>query len=391
MNTAHPRAFKRTTLVWTLYLLLGLYAFVVNMIGPLIPYLRREFQLDYTFAALHMSAFAVGMILSGSFAPRILDRIGMMKGLWAGMAGILLGLVALVLAPAPSFSLGAILFMSATGTVSVTALQAILLRLFPEHSSKTLLESAVIASLAGATAPFVIAMGSLYFIGWRTVLPVFVVSLSAVALFGYSSTRSHSRDHVEREPAEASRMPGAFWLAWLLLVLGISTEFCVGFWSAEYLKGLPERSLELAAAGTGVFQLASLVGRVISSRLTGRIREARLLWFSLLLVLIGFPLYWLRVNALLSFSGLALCGLGVATFYPLAASLSFGASGGRASRVSSYSAVGAGLAVLSAPLLVGWVADILDLRTALLSIPIGVAAMSLLLFLVEGRRQRGHA
>jgi hypothetical protein len=49
-----------------------------------------------------------------------------------------------------------------------------------------------------------------------------------------------------------------------------------------------------------------------------------------------------------------------------------------------------GLAVFSAPLLVGWGADILDLRTALLAIPIGVAAMSLLL-LLEGRMQRGHA
>ena len=379
--------FKRTTLVWTLYFLWGLYAFVLTMIGPIIPYLRREFSLDYTFSALHLSAFAVGMIVSGLIAPRLLRFTGMMRALWLGMGGILVGLTGLVLAPNPIFSLGSILFMSVTGTLALAVTQASLSHLFPVHRSKALMEAGIVTSLTGAASPFIIVAGSLYFFGWRSVLPVFFVALVVIAIIGLPSTKALARDNAEAAAPPDGHLPRAFWVTWCLIVLGVSVEWCVGFWSAEYLKGLPERSLELAAAGAGVFQLASLAGRAISSRLTGRFQERRILTVAMILVLVGFPLYWLRLNAVLAFAGLVFCGLGASNFYPLSLSLSMGASGGQTSRASSYAAIGIGVAIFSAPLLLGWIADTLDLSTALWSIPIGIALMAILLFLESRRRE----
>lgn len=107
----------------------------------------------------------------------------------------------------------------------------------------------------------------------------------------------------------------------------------------------------------------------------------------MILVLVGFPFYWLRLNAVSAFAGLVFCGLGVSNFYPLSLSLTMGASGGQTSRASSYAVIGNGVAVFSAPLVLGWIADELDLSTALWSIPIGVVLMAILLFL-ESRRRR---
>ena len=84
-----PVPFKRSGLVWTLYLLLGLFAFALTMIGPAIPYLRLEFHLDYTMAALHLSMFAVGMVVGGLLSPAILQRTGFVTGIWGGMVGIM--------------------------------------------------------------------------------------------------------------------------------------------------------------------------------------------------------------------------------------------------------------------------------------------------------------
>jgi predicted MFS family arabinose efflux permease len=64
-----------------------------------------------------------------------------------------------------------------------------------------------------------------------------------------------------------------------------------------------------------------------------------------------------------------------------------GASGGQTSRASSYAAIGIGVAIFSAPLLLGWIADTLDLSTALWAIPIGIALMAILLFLESRRRE----
>ncbi|XYH97356.1 MFS transporter [Sorangium sp. So ce1128] len=387
MNKPSILPFKRTTLVWTLYILCGLYTFVQTMIGPIIPYLRNEFSLDYTFAALHISAFAVGMIVSGLIAPRLLRFIGMMRALWLGMGGILVGLTGLVLAPHPIFSLGSIFFMSVTGTIAPTVIQAGLSHLFPVHRSKAMMEAGVVCSLTSAVAPFVIAVGGLYFLGWRSVWPVFLVAVVVVAILGLPSTKALAQDDAEAAAPPDGHLPRAFWGTWFLIVLAISVEWCVSFWSAEHLKGLPERSLELAAAGAGVFQLASLAGRAITSRLAGRFQERGLLTVAMIFVLVGFPFYWLRLNAVLAFAGLVFCGLGASTFYPLTGSLCMGAAGGQISRASSYVVIGAGVAIFSAPLLLGWIADKLDLSTALWSIPIGVVLMAILLFLESRRRE----
>jgi len=184
-------------------------------------------------------------------------------------------------------------------------------------------------------------------------------------------------------------MPGAFWPFLLLIFLGVGTEWSVGFWATEYLKGLPGGSVSLAAAGAGVFQIAAVCGRFTTSRLMGRVSERRILAIAILLTAIGFPFYWLRASPLSAFAGLALCGFGVATFYPLALSLGLEASGGNAAKASSLAASGAGTAIFTMPLLLGLVADRAGLPAALWAIPCGLALMSALLFL--GKRASAAA
>lgn len=97
------------------------------------------------------------------------------------------------------------------------------------------------------------------------------------------------------------------------------------------------------------------------------------------LTLLGFPLYWLRADALSALAGLALCGFGVSNFYPLALSLGIGAAEGQIGAASSWEAAAAGAAIFSMPLLLGLVADRAGLAAALLAAPIGLLLMGLLL------------
>jgi fucose permease len=160
-----------------------------------------------------------------------------------------------------------------------------------------------------------------------------------------------------------------------LIFVGVAVEWCLGFWAASYLKGLPGGSDSLAVAGAGAFQLAAVAGRLLSSRLTGRFGEKRILAAAIVATAVGFPLYWSLANPIVAIGGLMLCGMAVASFYPVALSLAIGAAGAQASKASSLATVGSGSAILVAPLALGSVADAWGLGPALLAIPVGLILM----------------
>ena len=385
-----PRTSKglvRTGALWALYALLGLFSFVQNMIGPAVPFLRAEFHLDYSVAALHMSAFALGQMACGLMASLWIRRFGIRKVLWGGMLGILVGISGLVLAPSPAFSLASIFFMSYTGTLANASVQASIFQLAGEGSGQALIEANMAASITSAIAPFVLVAGAAMGLGWRALWPAFFLGLGATTICGFRPV-NRALPGIGAEGSrgrDAARMPPAFWRLCLLIFVGVGVEWSVGFWATEYLKGLPGHSVSLAAAGAGTFQIAAVCGRFVSSRIVERLGEKRILLGAMALVLLGFPLYWMRAEAITAFAGLALCGFGVATFYPLALSLTLGASNGLTARASSLASFSAGSAIFAMPLFLGLVADRAGLSAALWAIPCGLALM--LILLVLGRRK----
>jgi MFS family permease len=376
----------RTPALWTLYALLGLYAFLQNAIGPAVPFLREEFHLDHTFAAIHMSAFAVGMMAAGVAAPWLIHRFGTRVAVWGGQFGTLIGMTGLVLAPSPWISLIAILFAAFTGTVSLAAIQASVSVLAGPSRGQALIEANIAASLTSAAGPAVLMLGTLLITGWRTLWPAFVLALGAVLIFGWKPVAGSVPDKpAAEEKAAEGRLPRSYLRAWLLIFFGVCVEWAVGFWASDYLRGLPGGSLGLASAGSFVFQLAAVAGRLISSRLAPRWGERRLLMVAIALTAAGFPLYWSLSNAWMSFAGLVLCGLGVCNFYPLGLSLALKASGQQSAKGSSLATLASGSAVLAAPLALGALADAWNLRVALFAIPLGLVLLITLL-IVRSRK-----
>jgi fucose permease len=350
------------------------------MIGPIVPFLRAEFHLDYGAAAMHMSAFALGQMLSGLAAPVCVRRLGLRRSIWGGMIGMLIGITGFVLAPVPALSLVSILFMSLSGCVSLSCLQISITGLAGPFRSQALMEANVAASVMSALAPFALVAGVALGLGWRVFWPAFALGLATACLFGARPIAAAVPDAgAEKTAAGKERLPAAFWRIWALTFIAVGVEWSVGFWATEYLKGLPGHSFGLAAAGAGVFQIAAVAGRLVSSRLMARFKERRILAAAMTLTLLGFPLYWLRADALSALVGLALCGLGVSNFYPLSLSLGLGAAEGQTASASSWEAAAAGAAIFSMPLLLGLVADRAGLSTALLAAPIGLCLMGLLL------------
>ncbi|PKL23739.1 MAG: hypothetical protein CVV47_13070 [Spirochaetae bacterium HGW-Spirochaetae-3] len=377
LNTPAPDggALIRTPFIWALYVLLGLFSFMLSMIGPMVPYLRDEFSMSYGLAGLHQSAFALGMVTMGMAGGPIIKRFGVARCLWGGMADMLAGLLVMVLARGPALTLAGVFIMSLGGTVALATIQTALANGSARHRGKLIMEANVMASALTMLVPLVLLAGARWFLGWRIVFPVMLASLVAVASFGIPATLKNQAARDERADAGGGRLGGAFWRMWLVVFFGVSVEWAVSFWCMTYLLGLPGNSRGLAAAGTVLLGLSAVAGRFVSSRIGHRIPENRLLLVMLAVVLAGFPLYWLRAGVPLTFLGLALCGFGSSNFYPLGLSLALGHAQGNAAKASSLVPVASGSAIGLAPFLLGRLADAADMRLALWYIPIGVAVI----------------
>jgi fucose permease len=122
----------------------------------------------------------------------------------------------------------------------------------------------------------------------------------------------------------------------------------------ETVAGL---SKEAAATSVSLFTLAQMVGRAAGSGLTRRYPTSRLLLLAGSIVLVGFPLYWLGRTPLTNALGLFLCGLGVANLFPLTLVAASAVGIANPNAASARISMGAGLAILIAPQILGTVAD----------------------------------
>ena len=361
---------------------------MLSMIGPMVPYLRAEFSISYGLAGLHQSAFAIGMVTMGLAGSRLIRKYGITVSLWAGMADMILGLLVMVLAKGPAMTIGGVFLMSLGGTVALAAIQTSFANVPSAFRGKVIMEANVVAAALTMLVPLVLLVGSHSVLGWRIVLPTMALTLVIVASFGIPATRRHQGARDERADVGGGRLGAAYWRMWLVVFFGVTVEWAISFWCMTYLLGLPGHSIELAAAGTVLLGLSAVTGRFVSSRVSHRISEHRLMLIVMAVVMLGFPLYWLRANVALTFVGLALCGFGSSNFYPLGLSLAFGHAPGNAAKASSLMPVASGSAIGLAPFLLGRLADIYDMRVALWYIPIGLGMM--LLVMVLDSRLRRH-
>jgi MFS family permease len=110
------------------------------------------------------------------------------------------------------------------------------------------------------------------------------------------------------------------------------------------------------------FYLGILVGRVGGSWLTRRDGiDIALLWVSLAVTAAGFLLFWLASAPGLAIAGLFVCGVGVASLYPVSLALALAAAPGNGDTAQSAVQLLGGALVVVAPF---GLADHIGLRAA---------------------------
>lgn len=358
------QTFHRDRFTWLAYLLFAFFAYFLNILGPITPFLKDELSLSYTVSSLHFTAYAVGILLTGLSSHILIERLGRRGTLWLGAFGTSASALVLIAGQSSGVTIGASFCMGVLGSLILVIIPSALSDQHGELRAVALSESNVIASLVSAAAPLMIGWVAYLPGGWRLALgiPAFAPFLFLL-LFGRTAPPQLVSHH-EDSPSARRPLPVLFWVYWVALVLAVSVEFCMIFWSADYLENSIGMLKVDAARSVSLFLAAFIIGRLAGSRLVQRFSTRSVVIVSILIAAVGFLLFWMTGTVVLSLTGLFLTGLGVASLYPLLLALAMGVARNNTVLAGARATLASGTAILALPLVLGRVADMVGIQLA---------------------------
>ena len=354
--------FRRDRLTWLAYFLLAFYGYLLNILGPITPFLKEELNLTYTVSSLHFTAFAVGILLIGLGGHLVIPRLGRWSALWIGALGMSLSAIVLLLGRSPVITIGAAFGMGLIGSLTLVIIPSLLSEQHGEQRAVALSEANLIASLTSTAAPLLVGWFALQPSGWRMALGLAACAPLLLRL-GFKRVDLPQATANPIDSSARQRLPILYWVYWVALVLAVSVEFCMISWSADYVEkslGLPKVD---AASAVSLFLGGMIVGRLAGSRLVQRFAAQRVVIGSIVVAAGGFLMFWLTHDATLGLIGLFITGLGVASLYPLILSLAIGTTADSI-QASARATLASGTAILALPLVLGRLADMLGIRQA---------------------------
>jgi MFS family permease len=356
-------SFSRDRFTWMAYLLAAFFTYLQASWGPLMPFLRDELKLSYTTAGLHFSAFAFGMILAGLSSCRINYLWGSRFAMWGGAAGMALGVLFLIISHTVVMTILSALLMGLLGSILNNTVQANISERHDRYRATALTEMSLFGSASAGLSPLMIGGFTYLGLGWRPALSIAAIALLIIFLQCRQVKIPISRpSRPDNDTSQSLSLP--FWYYWITLFFGVSVGYCLVFWGADFLRtavGLPRGD---AASAMSVFLFAGMIGRAFGSHLSQKKSEECLVIGAIGVTTTGFLLLWLAPIPWLNIVGLLITGVGAANFYPLLLSAAISSTQQQVSWVTARLSIGAGLAILIMPLLLGWIADQLELKKA---------------------------
>ncbi len=381
-------AFHRDRVTWTLYVLLGWFAYLQAAPGLLVPRLRDELGFGYGVGGLHVAAFAAGTTLAGALSGRLERALGRTRLLWCAASVMATGALLLTVARVPAGTVGSIAVMGFGGGLVLATVQVGLAEHHPDRRAVALTEANV-----AAAASYLVLVGALLLatalgLGWRAAV---IVSL-AVPVTAWLANRGPMVEPARVEAvADGGRLPMAFWVAAAMLMCATAAEWCVAAWGATFVQQALGSSADVAVAVMGGYFAGVLGGRVLGSRLSRRHDPARLFAGALVLAVAGFATVWPSTSPVWSAVGMVLLGVGLGNLFPMGLSIAVSLAPGRTPAASGRVVLMTSTAILLAPLTVGTLAEATSLRAALAAVPVLVVMAAVALVAVRRARRPAAA
>ncbi len=364
VSSAKTAPFMRTRFTWLVYGMMAIFGFSQAVPFPAIPFIQEQLALSYTVTAMHFTLFAFASVLIGLFGDSIAEQLGNRTAQWAAATTAGLGLVIMALGTTPYITIAGT-FVLGLGAALVATLASSTLS--DEHGDNRVIpltEASIVAGTFVALAPLVVGLSVRMGLGWRPAAYISILGVLVLFLAFGSTPYPTPLNKRKTDGSIDKRLPPLFWIYGAVLFLSMSVEWCLLSWSAPFLIEVVGIEPGLASSLVSVFAFAIVIGRIIGSWLVRQIEVSRLLLAAVIIILIGFPMFWQGTVPALSIVGLFIAGLGVANLFPLGLSAAMVAAGDNTTVASARVTVVGGLAVMISPQVLGTTADLVGIRWA---------------------------
>lgn len=358
ISTASPASisFVRDRITWLGYLLIGYNCYAVAALGPAMPLLREEMGINFTVAAMHLSALSTGGLTAGFLGHRVMKTFGRNRAVWTCAWGIALGFSLILCMHTPALTIFGAFLAGVSGSLMGQTITTINVDRFGSDRAIAITEQNIMGSLSCAAAPLMLGATLRYGIGWRPAIALSLVFFVFLFLF-FRTNMSPVAPHETHTTESNLPLPPLYWAYFFVIMLSVASEWSIIFFGSAFLEAVTDLSTPDASQAISFFLIAMLAGRILGRRLLTFMNEQVLLPAASVLAIGGFFLFWLARDPVLNLVGLSIAGLGIANFFPLSYSAAVAAASRMSSKATSRMSIATGTAVLTAPLTIGIVAD----------------------------------
>jgi fucose permease len=382
--------FSRDAYTWYLYLILAIFGYKQSILGSIAPFLRDEMGLSKVDIGWHFSIYAVGLFLSGRVV-QVAQKY--LSGSTVLVVSALLMTMAILcfIVPLPMTGTLAVAFaLGLAGGALQVSVQAEIARHHGKNRGVALTEAYVLAGLGVFAGPLVIGIAAAAGFGWRDTLFVPAILLTVV-LIAFRNVKPVERigQGAGHDARDSLNLPIAVVAVLGMILLGIATEWGVGFWGAQFLEirlGVgPERGVTLMAAFFG----GTVIGRLVASRLLRRFTVHHLLIFAIVMGGLVVSILWGVPLLATALPALVVAGMCLGNFFPLILSIANEYAPTQPARVSSGSTQAVGIALLVVPIFLGRLGTTIGLENAvglLAFLPIAMLLLYAISIRLKGSR-----
>ncbi len=355
------------------------YAFFVSgimntLVGTLLPYMKREYEMSYLLSGAVISALQIGNFFALMIAGFLPHLIGRKKSTITLASGIVIGFALMTLSGNPALLLFAFA-LSGVGRGALSTISNVVMSEIAENKAASLNLLHAVFAVGALLAPFLAIITTVVLkIDWRASAWALVAfELIALILLG-RSTLSNSPEKRCRGTKREFLRSGDFWLNSIILFFYLCCEAAIMGWLVTYFTDtghLPPALAQMTSSALWAFILA---GRLLCAYLSTRMDRTLLLLILGLLQLIFFFLMISVDSVALIYLSIFGFGFAMSGIYPTVLSTVDPAI------TQSTTGMGAIIAIatvggVAMPAVVGSVAQQGGMAAGLATIAIAIAAM----------------
>jgi MFS family permease len=358
-------SYRRDAFTWTAFGALFAFGYLMSILGPALPYIRSAEGIPYLVGVMHQVAWAVGGGLAGVLSVRGRIRLGRRTMIATGIAGGALAGLAVGYGELAPVTIAGAFLMGMLATLALIRVWAALADAHGDRRAVAMTEGEVAVSLAGVSAPLLIAALAASAGTWRLAFVIGAVTGLVAAARVLRADFPAPKPALHERPRRGRAQPT------LVIIFAIvALEFALSFWLASYLNDDVGLGRATAVALVSGLYASNLVGRVTASRLARTQTPERLLAIALGTVLAGLPFLLGATGAAAVVPGIILAGAGIGALFPLTSSLHIQASGLTADGALGQTMTVAAFGQTAGPLVAGAIAQASNLRAGLFVLPV---------------------